>query len=109
MMPASLAVAREDRRPLHVAHMYALKLYYVELGYRWGGMLPNSNDIDPLRDIVSEVDPFVQAKAAYVLEQTNKEDFLVVWHEYMRDSGREKYGDVAKMLYGWMITRVVDE
>ena len=56
VMPASLAVAREDRRPLHVADVHALELYYVKLGYRWAGMLPNSNDINPLSNIVPEAD-----------------------------------------------------
>ena len=109
MMPASLAVAREDREPPHVAHVHALKPYCVELGYRWDGMLPNSDDINPLREIVPEVDTILQAKADYMLEKANKQDFLVAWDEHMRDSGREKYGDVARMLYGWMMARVVDE
>ena len=72
-------------------------------------MLLTSNDTYPLRNIVPEVDPFVRGKADYMLEKANKQDFLVAWDEYMRDSGRKKYGDVAKMLYCWMITRVVDE
>jgi len=72
-------------------------------------MLPNSNDIDPLRNLMSEVDPFVQAKADYMLEKANEQDILVVWDESMRNYGREKSGNVAKMLYGWMMTRVVDE
>jgi len=58
-------------------------------------MLPNSNDVDPLRDIVPEVDTILQAKADHMLEKADKQDFLVAWDEYMRDSGREKYGDVA--------------
>lgn len=109
VMPASLAVSRQNRRPLHVAHVHALKLYCVELSHRWDGMLLTSNDTYPLRNIVPEVDPFVRGKADYMLEKANKQDFLVAWDEYMRDSGRKKYGDVAKMLYCWMITRVVDE
>jgi len=71
-------------------------------------MLPDSDDINPRCKIVFEVDPLMQAKADYMLEKVNKQDFLAAWDEYMRDSGREKYGNVAKMRYGWMITGVVD-
>jgi len=63
-------------------------------------MLPDSDDINPRCEIVFEVDPFVQAKADYMLEKANEQDFLVVWGESMRNSGREKYGNVAKMRYG---------
>ena len=44
-------------------------------------MLSNSNDIDPLRNVVSEVDSLMQAKADYMLEKAIKQDFLVMWDE----------------------------
>jgi len=89
--PSSLAGdARLVGRPLHVAHVHALKLYCVELGYRWGGMIPNSNDMNLLRNIIPEVDPLMQAKADYMLEKANKEDFLVVWDEIHARFWKEK-------------------
>jgi hypothetical protein len=95
-MPSTLVVARKDRKPQRVAHVHVLKLYCVELGHRWGGVFPTGDDgDDPLRNIVPGLDSLFRAKADFMLEKANREDFLVVWNEYMGDSGREKYGGVA--------------
>jgi predicted acyltransferase len=42
-MASSLAVARQDRKPLHVAHMHALTLYCIVLGNSWSGKFPTRN------------------------------------------------------------------
>jgi hypothetical protein len=42
-MTSSLAVARQDRKPLHVAHMHALTLYCIVLGNSWSGKFPTRN------------------------------------------------------------------
>jgi hypothetical protein len=44
---------------------------------------------------VPGLDSVFHVKAGFMLEKANREDFLVVWNEYMGDSGREKYGGMA--------------
>ncbi len=50
---------------------------------------------DPLRDVTAEADLLFHAKAAFVLEKANKEEFVVFWNIWMLDFGKDRYGNVA--------------
>jgi hypothetical protein len=72
----STVVVCKDEKPLHDAHVHALKVYCTALAHQWGKIkVPEDNGTSVDREVHDEMDPQFQAQASFILEKSSKEDF----------------------------------
>jgi hypothetical protein len=94
MLTGSVVIAREDRKPLHIAHSEALVKYCGSLGYTWE-TLHEVGPGDPKRDLRPESDITHQASSVQLLSHASKTGYLEYFAAYMNAGGRMKHGDIG--------------